>query len=209
MIGNVTIKDGMDIIFNNTEIKMARVWVDDIINAEGNEWMRTNFQDSPEKFESTIFNAYCGEMAFGKMSGLYPQFNADRNTLPQDFGENGWLMDIKTIISGYQFLDCNEQQIKKKIDMYVLMIGEIPRFVFKGWATKKELFSPENRVKHADIRKGGYGFGYMMHFRRLTKTLWLPDYDTGEKVQITACVKDIDNSQAGYCVKCGERCDYC
>ena len=142
---------------------------------------RIIFQD-PESFESTNYNACLnacgGAVAFCKMAGLMPQMNAQERVAPQNAEVCQLLIGVKTIIPKDSYLECNEQQAQKALDIYVLMRGDAPEFTFMGWTTKAQLFSQENRVNYADIRPGGRGFGYRMHFSRLTESLALTDLVT-------------------------------
>jgi hypothetical protein len=141
--------------------------------------MIINFQD-PENFECPSVNAYGGAYAFCKMNGIEPQMYAQEPVGPQDDEDETYqlFIGVKTILPKDSYLDCNEQQAQKALDIYVLIRGNNPTFTYMGWATKAQLLSQENRVSYADIMPGGRGLGYRMHVSRLTESINLSDLVT-------------------------------
>ncbi len=108
----------------------------------------------------TDLEGVASEIAFCKMSNLYPDLNIglDRD---YDCVYNGKKVDVKATKYKTGKLLATLKKKDSDIDIFVLLIGECPKYKFVGWATKEELISEEN------IGNLGKGRGYILEQRRL------------------------------------------
>lgn len=97
-------------------------------------------------------NGRAGEIAFGKMSGLYPDLDIRQEKERNDWDYNfqGWRLDVKCTHVSYGVLLVAPHKTGYAVDAYALMIGSIPGpYVFKGFYPHAELCQPNRlREKH-------------------------------------------------------------
>lgn len=86
------------------------------------------------------------EMAFAKLFNVYPRFGR---------GCKGWdlvlwdgrTVDVKQTVYEVGYLACPVRVRGSVCDVYVLMVGRFPRYVYKGWVSGEELVREENLRK--------------------------------------------------------------
>lgn len=104
----------------------------------------------------TDFNGFCGELAFCKAMGVYPDFKI----VPGGAGlvdavlHDGRRVDVKT--SKHPKANLIARKIPNDVDIFVLVRGEAPEFDIIGYATRAEL----NDRPKKDL---GYGLTHFMH----------------------------------------------
>ena len=81
---------------------------------------------------------------------------------------DGTEIDVKTTVYDFGKLLVRGGKEKKVVDIYTLMTGVFPNYVFRGWATYNEIIRPEN------IERYNWGFTYAMKQNRLRKELDIP-----------------------------------
>jgi hypothetical protein len=117
-------------------------------------------------------NGFGAELAFCKLCDV----DFDSSTIKEEnhFSRadakfiDGTEIDVKTTIYDYGKLLVRGGKEKKIVDIYVLMTGNFPNYVFKGWTTYTEMIRPEN------IERLNWGFTYAMKQKRLRKDLDIP-----------------------------------
>ena len=105
---------------------------------------------------ATDIEGFGAEMAFCKLFNVFPDFSVFVRSTKSDKGDaelhviNG-VVDVKST----KYLDGRlltpDYKEKGVVDLYALMIGEFPKYVFKGFMTSAELMQ--------DHRIGDMGYG--------------------------------------------------
>ena len=123
-----------------------------------------NIKVGNQSNEFTDINGMAGEIAFGKLFNLYPDFETDHHPI-QDFIYKEKSLDVKTThYENGNLIAPISKSKDKQCELYALMIGnykEFPEFYFKGFAKKEELF------RESSIKDLGHGPTYGLGQRQL------------------------------------------
>jgi len=108
--------------------------------------------------EFTDLEGFAAEFAFCKLFNIFPDFSMEARGTSSDTGDAiltcGLRVDIKaTKYSTGRLLAAHWKG--SNIDFYVLMVGEFPRYTYRGMMSREELHKPE---RLGDL---GYGATYM------------------------------------------------
>ena len=85
---------------------------------------------------------FAGEMAFAKVFNLYPDFTIEPRTSEEDEGDfklEGKKIDVKTTKYIQGSLAAPVWSGKKVAEIYGLLVGKMPHYIFKGFMSKEEL----------------------------------------------------------------------
>jgi hypothetical protein len=96
----------------------------------------------------TDLDGFGGEFAFCKLFNLYPDLEVKVTSQETDSGDcilNGKRIDIKTTKYKTGKLICALWK-NDEIDYYALMVGEFPRYEFKGFAKASDVKKEENII---------------------------------------------------------------
>lgn len=96
----------------------------------------------------TDLDGFGGEFAFCKLFNLYPDLEVKVTSQETDSGDcilNGYRIDIKTTKYKTGKLICALWK-NDEIDYYALMVGEFPKYEFKGFAKASDVKKEENIV---------------------------------------------------------------
>lgn len=112
----------------------------------------------------TDLNGVGAEMAFCKRFNYYPDLQITEIPDFDAISHKGKTIDVKTTkYKSGKLVAAKWKTNKNPADIYVLMVGEFPRYEFKGYATKEELFKEEN------LKDLGHGKGYALNQNQLKK----------------------------------------
>lgn len=94
--------------------------------------------------EETDFEGICAEVAFCKLYNLYPDLSIHTRNIDTDEGDvklNGLSIDIKTTkYKNGKLLAAPWKKITG--DLFALMVGTAPTYVFKGFMKQNDLLIP-------------------------------------------------------------------
>ena len=86
-----------------------------------------------------------GELAYAKMRNLCPDFGIGPRSGGHDFVDrDNRSIDVKTAPKSYHNLVVNVKKKNRPSDVYALMTGEFPDYVYRGEITKEELFTEDH-----------------------------------------------------------------
>ena len=108
-----------------------------------------------------------GEIAFCKISNLYPDLEVKVTTQATDKGDciyKGQKVDVKTTSYNNGRLICALWK-NNEVDVYALMVGTFPSYEFRGFAMASELKRKENIINL------GRGDLYALNQDKLTNTI--------------------------------------
>ncbi len=142
-------KIGTEIILNPIEMGVAK-----FIAKHRDEMNRKNGLKSANisvQSDLEIHINGCGaEFAFCKLFNTYPDFDVYSRKTEDDQGDAilfGKKVDVKTTkLENGNLIAPQWKNNSKEIELYALMIGELPIYIFKGFMTKKE-FIKEGRIR--------------------------------------------------------------
>ena len=104
--------------------------------------------------EETDLEGFAAEFAFCKIFNLYPDFTIEPRGTEDDCGDavlpSGKTVDVKAT----KYPTGRLLAVPWKgdnVDLYALMVGEFPRYIFKGFMSREELHKAE--------RLGNLGYG--------------------------------------------------
>ncbi len=126
------------------------------INRENNVM---NAKIGEQSNEMTDLEGFAGELAFCKMFNIYPDLTVKVNRSAEDKGDcilYGKTVDVKTTKYKTGKLLAAIWKVHY-IDLYALMIGEFPVYIFKGFMKAEELLKIER------LQNLGHGEGYVAH----------------------------------------------
>jgi hypothetical protein len=112
--------------------------------------------------EVTDLEGIAGEIAFTKLANIYPDFQV-KKIKDVDCIYKGWGVDVKTTSYKNGRLLATMKKANNKAEVYVLMVGEMPIYEFKGWLFADELFRRENIINLGH----GLTYGVSQHRLRL------------------------------------------
>lgn len=153
-------KDEQQIITNMSEI----------ICAQGRLHFTSKYQrDKSMKLHQMNLNGFGAELAFCKLCNI--PFDSSTVEKESHFTKvdatliNGKTVDVKNTVYSSGKLIVRTGKEQKIVDIYALMIGTFPNFVFSGWATYEEIIQPKF------IKDLGWGPAYTLTQGDLNKEL--------------------------------------
>lgn len=106
----------------------------------------SHVKDQAVKMEGSFqadLNGFGAELAFAAIANLCPDFSLYCRQCGYDMLTNtGDRIDVKTTTYKGGQLISNKKN--PDVDLYVLLIGQLPSFTFVGWAWTEELIQEEN-----------------------------------------------------------------
>lgn len=116
-----------------------------------------NARIGPQGDDLTDLDGFGAELAFAKHAGLYPDLTVGPRSGGADFIlPSGISIDVKQSRHSRARLAATLKKAQDPCDIYVLVVGEMPRYWLMGWAAADELFLPRN------IGDLGHGRGYLL-----------------------------------------------
>ncbi|MHA1469125.1 MAG: hypothetical protein ACTSSP_01040 [Candidatus Asgardarchaeia archaeon] len=113
----------------------------------------------------TDIDGFGAELAFCKLCNLYPDFSIEPRKGGYDVLLDDNRIDIKqTSYKTGRLLGYIKKE-KNDVDIYVLMVGELPTYTFVGWVYCNDLISEDN------ITDLGYGKTYALQQDDLNHSL--------------------------------------
>lgn len=125
----------------------------------------TDRKIGPQSCDETDIEGICGEFAFCKSMGIYPDMSVSVRKNGHDFLHNGKRLDIKTTKYQNGKLLAVSSKTVSDVDSYVLVIGKRPSYLIAGWCKSEDLIREENLI---DL---GYGTTYCLPQNKLSKNL--------------------------------------
>jgi hypothetical protein len=112
----------------------------------------TNNRIGKQSDEATDLNGIGAEIAFCKYANLYPDYSLfPRKGGADCIDRKGNKIDVKTTTYKTGHLIAVGTTTKGNVNFYVLMVGDMPTYEYKGWCTEDDLLKEEN------LRDFGYG----------------------------------------------------
>lgn len=107
---------------------------------------KQNGKIGPQSNFMTDFSGMCGELAFCKMIGIYPNLDAKEPDVPYDYRVGMYTIDVKTTSYKTGCLLSRADKEYNGVDIYVLMIGSPldGEYRFGGFASSDELRNQDN-----------------------------------------------------------------
>jgi hypothetical protein len=112
------------------------------------------------------------EFAFCKLFNIFPDMTTTPRSKEVDKGDamlpNGMTVDVKTTHLPNGTLMCPNYKADGVIfDLYALMVGEHPSFIFKGFIRGKDFFSDKYLTRILSKGSGGYNWCYKVEQKDL------------------------------------------
>jgi hypothetical protein len=104
--------------------------------------------------ELTDLEGIASEIAFCKLMNIYPDLDLDHTNSADCFLRDGRAVDVKSTVYNSGRLLSVRWKNASKVDIFVLMVGEFPRYRCAGFMSSAELIQPNRLV---DL---GHGEGY-------------------------------------------------
>lgn len=104
--------------------------------------------------ELTDLEGIASEIAFCKLANIYPDLDLDHTNPADCYLRDGRSVDVKsTTYSSGRLLSVRWKNVSE-VDLFVLMVGQFPRYRCAGFMSSAELIQPNRLV---DL---GHGEGY-------------------------------------------------
>ena len=126
----------------------------------------TNQRMGPQSDEQTDIEGIGAELAFCKLNNLYPDLSTDHRPNEDAMLHNGARVDVKATQYRSGRLLVAAWKIKIAADIYALMVGKFPTYQYAGFATREEVFDPNN------VNDLGHGEAYTIPQDRLRMRLY-------------------------------------
>jgi hypothetical protein len=142
----------------------------DIICGQGRNFFKDKYQrDKSVKLNEMNLNGFGAELAFCKLCDI----SFDSSTIENESHfvkvdailKNGLKVDVKNTVYKKGKLIVRTGKEQKYVDVYALMIGKFPDFVFSGWAAYEEIIQPKLIINL------GWGPAYSLNQESLNKEL--------------------------------------
>ena len=164
----ITIKNkmiGTEVQLNQVEQNICKA----IAKLRYNKNRANNIKDKKIGKQSNHFTdleGFSAEFAFCKLHNLFPDFSIEPRSSSEDEGDaclsNGQTVDVKTTkYSTGRLLAASWK--KASVDLYALMTGEFPNYIFRGFMQSSELLKTE---RLGDL---GHGEGYLAEQSELSE----------------------------------------
>jgi hypothetical protein len=92
------------------------------------------------------FQGLSGEFAFAQLMNTDPDIELHNTNTIDCTLKSGRRVDVKTTHHERGRLLCRPTSKEKDVDLFVLMVGEFPKFRFAGWCYHDELVSDERLI---------------------------------------------------------------
>lgn len=142
----------------------------DIICNQGRNYFTDKYQrDKSIKLHEMNLNGFGAELAFCKLCDI--PFDSSTIEKESHFNKvdatlkNGLTVDVKNTIYNSGKLIVRTGKEQKYVDIYALVIGKFPDFIFSGWSTYEEIIQPKF------IENLGWGPAYSLTQSNLNKEL--------------------------------------
>ena len=136
---------GTSIELNPFEIEVIDLLITSIAKQQNKTYYRRNPVDSAKNIFTAQKEGICAELAFCKIKNLYPDLSIHEKVQLVDCVWRGYKVDVKNTTTGRLLIQKDDSGVfGNPIEIYVLMIGKIPRYQYFGWAWKWELIRREN-----------------------------------------------------------------
>ena len=122
------------------------------ITNQDSSYFTNNFKrDQTMDFYDMNLNGFGAELAFCNLT--FSEFDSTTNPNQNHFLKDdavladGRTVDVKTTVykTGKLLIRCGKED--KKVDLYALMIGEFPKYTFRGWIAYDDIIDQENIVE--------------------------------------------------------------
>ena len=146
--------------------------ISDTICNQGRLHFTNNYQrDKSMKLHQMNLNGFGAELAFCKLCNI--PFDSSTVEKESHFTKvdatlrNGKTVDVKNTVYSSGKLIVRTGKEQKIVDLYALMIGTFPNFIFSGWETYDEIIQPKF------IKDLGWGPAYTFTQSQLNKELFI------------------------------------
>lgn len=136
IIPGQNIKTDSKIILNKFESKIAKIMGKKRFEQNRKHGIR-NEKIGPQSNAFTDINSSGGEIGFGKLFNLFPDLDFDHRPI-HDYMLHTWTVDVKTTNYNNGRLLARLKCAKKPCDLYALMTGTLPTYIFRGFIVKEE-----------------------------------------------------------------------
>jgi hypothetical protein len=145
---------GTEVTLSEVEQKIARFIAKSRFQNNRNQLVN-NSKIGDQSDELTDLEGVAGEVAFCKLFNLYPDFSIQVRASCDDKADAnlcGLLIDVKTTMYRSGKLLAAIWKTDSKADVFALMTGEFPNYVFCGFMDRTELLRPERigNLGHGD-----------------------------------------------------------
>ena len=114
----------------------------------------TNAKMGDQSNELTDLEGIASEIAFCKLANIYPDLDLDHTNAADCYLRDGRAVDVKsTTYKTGRLLSVRWKDVTK-VDVFVLMVGEFPKYRCAGFMQAKDLIQPDRLT---DL---GHGTGY-------------------------------------------------
>jgi hypothetical protein len=140
------------------------------ICGQGRLHFTNNYQrDKSMKLHQMNLNGFGAELAFCRLCNV----SFDSSTIEKESHftkvdatlKNGKTVDVKNTVYSSGKLIVRTGKEQKIVDLYALMIGTFPNFIFSGWASYEQIIQPKF------IKDLGWGSAYTLTQNELNKEL--------------------------------------
>lgn len=132
------------IVLDETTQKIARLLAKARFNVARDAGV-VNARKGPQSDWRTDLEGIGGEFAFCAIMNLWPDLTVGARKGGHDcLSPSGLKIDVKTTRYPTGHLLVGKNKFDTGTDVYVLMIGEFPRYRYVGWATEGEIISVAN-----------------------------------------------------------------
>lgn len=154
----------------NTEEQELITNMSNKICDQGRTYFKSKYKiDRKMDLNQMNLNGFGAELAFCKLCNI--PFDNTTNQYENHFNKvdatlkNGKTVDIKNTIYKTGKLLIRQGKEKMKVDLYALMIGEYPNYVFSGWASYDDIINNKN------LQQFKYSKSYVLTQEQLNKEL--------------------------------------
>ena len=124
-------------------------------HAAAREAGKVNARKGPQDDAATDLEGIGGEIAFCKLFGVYPDLSIAARSPEEDKGDcvlpSGAVIDVKTTKYDNGRLLVALWKHARNIDLYALMVGQMPTYELRGWITPFQVRQKDNII---DLGRG-------------------------------------------------------
>ena len=151
------------------EIELIKKMSADICSQDRSYFIDNFKRDKSTKLYNMNLNGFGAELAFCRLCDVIFDSSTDKNknhfNNPDAVLHNNITVDVKTTVYKNGKLLVRKGKEEKRVDIYVLMVGEFPVFMYMGWADYDKIINPDTIINL------GYGETYSMIQEKLNKAL--------------------------------------
>lgn len=133
-----------------------------------------NQRIGPQSDDETDLEGIGAELAFCRAFNVYPDLTLNKHPEEDAILRNGMRVDCKATRYKNGHLLAVITKAHKPADLYVLVVGEFPKYRIAGFATAEEIFQEQN------IHDFGHGPTYAIPQNKLTSAKQLLIFTTAE-----------------------------